>query len=70
MATKKKDQEQPQHWTEGAWKGLPQYRCKYCPFDTLDEELMREHYLKVHLASQPTPPISVPVTDQFEETVN
>lgn len=65
--TKKK---KPEHWTVGEWKGMPQFCCSYCPFDSLDEESIREHYVKVHLASQPALPISVPAVDHIEEVVN
>lgn len=66
MAGEKK---KPEHWTVGKWREFAQYCCAYCPFDTLDEESIRDHYLKVHFSSQPIPPISVP-GDHLEEMVN
>jgi hypothetical protein len=33
----------------GTWKGLPQWRCRLCPFDTVaGEGAMRAHIEKVH----------------------
>lgn len=60
----------PEHWTLGKWGELTQYCCKYCPFDSLDETTIREHYLKVHLPESPAPEINVPVTRHIEEQVN
>ena len=32
----------------GTWKGQKQYRCRLCPFDTLDEAVFVDHFAKVH----------------------
>lgn len=35
-------------YSVGRWAGLTQYKCKQCPFDTLDLDAMLEHLLKQH----------------------
>ncbi len=37
----------------GKWKGMPQYTCKKCNFDTLDEAAMHEHIKNVHTPPKP-----------------
>lgn len=32
----------------GTWKGEKQYRCRLCPFDTLDEAVFVDHFARVH----------------------
>jgi hypothetical protein len=32
---------------------MPKYECVHCPFDSLDEEVIREHVLKQHIAPVP-----------------
>lgn len=59
---------QPQdteHYTVGAWKGLPQYRCRHCPFDTLHEKTIRRHVIERHVARPARQPVTVPIYDRF-----
>ena len=35
-------------YTVEHWAHLPRYQCKFCPFDSLDEDVAREHFLSVH----------------------
>jgi len=43
------------------WAGLPQYRCRLCPFDTLDEDVMFDHIARLHFTKQvPTVNSSIP----------
>ncbi|MCG3176907.1 MAG: hypothetical protein MOGMAGMI_01871 [Candidatus Omnitrophica bacterium] len=37
----------------GSWRGMVQYRCRLCPFDTLDRQRFIEHFANVH------PPLEV-----------
>jgi hypothetical protein len=42
-------------YTVGSWRGLTQYQCKLCPWDTLEgEEAMLEHLRTAH-APPPEP---------------
>lgn len=37
-------------YEEGRWRGLRQWRCLLCPFDTLaGEAVVREHVVKMHI---------------------
>ena len=46
--------EGPQLFTRGEWKGLPQWKCALCQWDTLKSEAeMMAHIREVHM---PTPP--------------
>jgi hypothetical protein len=42
------------HYRLGAWKGIPVYFCVHCPFDTMDETALAEHYQTYH-APPPSP---------------
>jgi hypothetical protein len=59
MARKRSDPEQvPEAATDpgydiGEWKGLPAYRCRLCPYDTLDEREMRAHMEARHTVAAP-----------------
>lgn len=37
----------------GAWKGVPVYRCRLCPFDTLERQTFIDHFARAH------PPLEV-----------
>jgi len=38
------------HYTVGEWAGIPNYRCAYCSFATVDgEEVMRQHLVDRHM---------------------
>jgi len=38
------------HNTVGEWAGIPNYRCAYCSFATVDgEEVMRQHLVDRHM---------------------
>jgi hypothetical protein len=44
----------------GAWKGHTQWRCKLCPWDTLDgEEAMLAHVATCHTPQAPRPTVLV-----------
>lgn len=57
----------PELFTVGEWKGLPQWRCALCPWDTLVSEAeMRAHIAEVHLPPPEKPPARVlPLVDRF-----
>ena len=47
-------------WITGRWGDYPQWRCMFCPFDTLDgEAAMLEHWHEIHASLAPvvTPPV-------------
>lgn len=44
-------------FTNGTWAGRPQWRCAFCPWDTLESEAaMLEHYETVHKPPEPPKP--------------
>ena len=59
--------EGPQLYTVGEWKGLPQWKCAWCPGDTLvSEDEMRAHIREVHLPKPEKPPArKLPLVDRF-----
>lgn len=58
--------QEPEHWTVGRWHDRPQYCCKYCAFDTLDEASAQAHYDNVHAPPSPPPsPVQIPRYDRF-----
>jgi len=37
-------------YTEGTWHGMPQWKCKLCPWDTLKSEaVIRDHVVRAHV---------------------
>jgi hypothetical protein len=44
------EQERPRNdmYTVGTWRGIPQYVCAVCKFDTLDEMVMLRHLVNKH----------------------
>ena len=55
----------------GTWKGLRQWRCRRCPWDTLaGEEALRAHIQEVHEPPmQPPSPPLVAVSDRWGREV-
>lgn len=58
---------EPEHYTIGTWNGLTQYRCRHCPFDTLEGEgAIEAHYADRHGPPPPPPsPSRPPLVDRF-----
>jgi hypothetical protein len=53
-------------WTMGTWKGLPQWRCRLCPWDTLKGEAeMRKHIEEAHLQKRPRRTVVLPLVDRY-----
>lgn len=55
----------------GQWKGIPQHRCKLCPFDTLDGEgAFWIHYAEAHTQPSPeTPTSTIFIADRYGNEV-
>jgi len=51
-------------YTVGTWSGMPRYQCNACPFDSLDEDTIIEHYMNQHAILPPTPSGLVLVADK------
>lgn len=52
------------------WKGMPQWRCKICRWDTLvNREEMVEHITAVHLPQQPSGTPQILTADRFGNVV-
>ncbi len=47
------DRKSEKDFKTSEWKGLPQFVCKKCSFDTLDEAAMHEHIKNVHTPPKP-----------------
>lgn len=64
---KSDEAEEPERlYTEGTWKGLPQWRCKLCAWDTLKgEEEMIRHIQEVHRSKPKTERVELPLVDRF-----
>lgn len=45
---------------EGEWAGIPQYRCPFCPYDSLFREAVQAHIAEKH--PLPPPPITSPAS--------
>jgi len=54
----------------GSWKGLKQYKCKLCPYDTLHENEIIKHIQERHLP-KPKPKVKkvLPIYDRFGNLV-
>ncbi len=52
-------------YTVGSWKGIVQYRCTKCAFDTVEgEQAMLEHIRKAH-TPPPPPVVTLPLVDRY-----
>lgn len=59
-------------FTVGQWATLTQWRCRYCPWDTLDGEAAAwEHYNQVHRPPEPEgkPAPMILLADRFGNPV-
>lgn len=65
MATRKA--KEAVEWELGEWKGLPQWRCSLCPWDTLvGEEAMLKHIADVHTPKPPRKVVQwLPLVDRY-----
>lgn len=53
-------------YTLGEWKGLTQYCCRHCRFDSLSEAALLAHYVDKH-APRPEPkPTGPPLVQAFD----
>ncbi len=52
-------------YTKDLWKGHTKYNCNYCPFDTLDENVIKDHIRKEHTEPPKKEPPQVPMNDRF-----
>jgi len=73
--TKKIEQPNPvpenPYFTMGSWNGFPQWKCKQCPWDTLDGEgALMEHYAERHgPPPEPPKPVIIPIYDRWGNQV-
>ncbi len=59
------------YYSIGKWKGLKQYKCNLCPFDSLDEKAIKDHIIERHMPKPPKPVVKVAITDRFgREIIN
>ena len=49
----------------GEWAGIPQYRCPFCPYDSLVEDVVVAHIAEKHPVSPP--PITGPDSPDVKE---
>ena len=62
----KRDEERG--YRDAQWKGLPNYRCLLCPWDTLEEPLMVAHQAE-HAPRQAPRRVSRALMDRFGNPV-
>ena len=56
-------------WTMGRWGDMPQWRCAFCPFDTLDgEAVMLAHWQAEH--APPAPVVAPPIIQVYDRWGN
>ena len=53
-------------YTIGSWKGIVQYRCTKCPFDTVDGEAAMVEHIRTAHAPPPEPRmVELPLVDRY-----
>ncbi len=64
-------EEENPYFTLGSWKGMPQWKCRFCPWDTLEGEgALMEHVVTVHGAGEPERrPGGILVADRYGNAV-
>ncbi len=58
------------YYSIGEWRGLPQYKCNSCPFDSLNEKSIKEHVIDRHIPAPVRPKVEVKILDRFGNEVN
>lgn len=58
------------YYSIGKWKGFKQYKCKLCAFDTLEENVIKDHIKKEHMPKPIKPKVKVQLYDRFNNKVN
>jgi hypothetical protein len=53
----------------GQWKGIPRFQCKFCAFDTLHEDVIKEHIYDRHTEKPISKPVTVPLYDRFNNQI-
>lgn len=49
----------------GKWKGLKQYKCTLCNFDSLEEEEIKNHIIERHIPKPPKPKVITQLVDRY-----
>jgi len=54
-------------FTLGEWNGMTQWKCRFCPWDTLEGEVeLMKHYIERHAPSlPPEPPKTILQADRW-----
>ena len=60
----KSEQEDP-GYTKGKWGGFDQFQCNYCAFDSLHENVIKEHIQDKHRAIPEIKKIESPILDRY-----
>lgn len=66
MAEKKKSSKK---YEIGEWKGMKQYKCLLCPFDTLHRDVIEKHIAERHTPKKEVKKLKVPIYDRFGNLV-
>ena len=53
------------YYTIGKWGRHVQYKCKMCPFDSLDKAAIEAHVRDVHMPAPPSAGYHKPILDRF-----
>ena len=56
-------------YTVSSWKGITKYNCDYCAFDSLNENVIKDHIQKVHAEPKKPEPVKIPLKDRFGNPV-
>lgn len=58
------------YYSIGKWKGLNQYKCNLCPFDSLNERAIKDHIIDRHFPRPVAPKVKPEIFDRFGNKIN
>jgi len=57
------------YYSVGKWKGLNQYKCNLCPFDSLSEQAIKNHIIDRHFPKPVKPAVKPKIYDRFNNEI-
>jgi len=53
----------------GKWKGFDQFKCDLCKFDTLEEKVIKDHIINVHMPKPIKPKVKPKLFDRYNNEI-
>ena len=57
------------YYSIGKWKRFDQFKCKLCKFDSLEEKVIKDHIIEVHMPKPVKPKVTLKLYDRHGHEV-